>query len=81
VKSLFLPSALCLALSLTACATLPKQPTEPLPASLRAPCSALPLPPIPLIDPARSAWEAVIVQMYGECGARHFAAGQASGAP
>jgi hypothetical protein len=25
---------------------------------------------VPLIDPARSAWEAVMIQMYGECGAR-----------
>lgn len=79
MKSLFLPSALLLLLSLTACGHQLKRPTEPLPASLRAKCPPLPLPPSPLIDPARSAWEAVMIQMYGECGARVAAGVKASG--
>jgi hypothetical protein len=58
-----------------------KVPTEPLPASLRQRCPDLPLPPVPLIDPARAAWEAVLVKMYGDCAARHFAAGRAGEVP
>ncbi len=77
MKFLSLPSALCLALSLTACATPLKVQTEPLPASLRQRCPDLPLPPSPLIDPPRAYWEEAMIRMYGECAARHFGAGAA----
>lgn len=69
----FLPSALFLSLSLTACGKPLKVQTVQPPASLRQPCPELPLPPSPLIDPARVAWEEAIVALYGECAARHRA--------
>jgi hypothetical protein len=56
-----------------------KAQIEPLPASLRQRCPDLPLPPSPLIDPARAFWEEAIIRLYGECAARHVAAGAAQG--
>jgi len=39
----------------------------------------LPLPPIPLIDPARATWEAEMIALYGECAARHVSSAKAIG--
>ena len=76
--SKFLPIALLLTLSLTACGPRLKVPTEPPPASIRSPCPKLPLPPVPLIDPARSYWEEAMIKLYGDCAARAAATGKGS---
>jgi hypothetical protein len=39
-------------------------------ANLAAPCPFLP--PQPRNDPDRADWEAVVIDMYGDCAARHW---------
>lgn len=42
-------------------------------ANLSQPCPPLPLPPIPLVDPPRSQWEADLIAAYADCAARQRA--------
>ena len=64
-------SALLL-LPLAACSSTSVRPgLPPLPANLAAECPPLPVPPDPLIDPERLAWEGGAVISYEDCRARH----------
>lgn len=57
---------------LAACSTTQYNPPMPeLPANLAHPCQELPMPPDPLVGPARDLWEATIIALYGDCAARH----------
>ena len=68
--SKFLLIVPCLLL-VSACSTTQSTgPTPPRPGNLSAPCPTLPNPPVPLIDPARIEWEAVLIALYGECAAK-----------
>lgn len=66
-------SLLCAAslLMLPACST-PRVngPMPRLQANLAARCPDLP--PMPQNDPERADWEALVIGMYGDCGARHW---------
>lgn len=63
---------------LSSCSTAPSTgPMLPPPASLSQNCPMLLLPPRPLNDPERTEWELSLVEMYGECAARHLALAQA----
>lgn len=60
-----------LILSVSACSKGLSVTPTPLPPNLAALCQALPLPPVPLVDPERSLWEEMIITLYGDCAAKH----------
>lgn len=47
------------------------QPMPTPPANLEAPCHNLPMPPEPLLDPARAIWEIEVLTAYGDCAGKH----------
>ncbi len=49
------------------------RPTPGPQANLSQRCPTLPLPPSPLVDPARLLWEMTVVGMYGDCAGRQAA--------
>lgn len=77
MKRLFPLNALPLLL-LAACSTTQSRTQTPaLQANLAQRCPDLPLPPDPLLDPARALWEEAMISLYGDCADRHFRTVQA----
>lgn len=68
----------CSIVLLSACSTTPSlQQTPELQANLQQRCPDLPLPPDPMLDPARAVWENAMIALYGDCAGRHRAAVEA----
>lgn len=77
MKQLSLLNALPLLLLAACSRTLSVTPTPALQANLAQRCPDLPLPPDPLLDPARALWEEALASAYGDCADRHIRTVQA----